>query len=53
MLELGRMHFPIHPSQGLCKFYAATMGDRAYLSNELHKLVEIVRVSKPRKKFMF
>lgn len=40
-VELGHTGFPIHPSQGECKIYAATMGDRAYLSNEVGKLMEI------------
>lgn len=52
-VELGHTDFPIHPSQGECKIYAATMGDRAYLSNEVGKLMEIVRVSKLRNKLPF
>lgn len=39
-MELGCTHFPVHPSQGECKFYAVTMEDRVYQSNGLDKLVE-------------
>ena len=50
-MELGDADFLIQPSQGECKFYSATMGARVYLSNEVDKLMQIVRVPKSRKKF--